>query len=65
MVMGVLNKAFDVLILSLGVVKRIYCEVSEKTYYWCNMLVVIICEEYRQMVHVETYESVPQFACHT
>ena len=28
MVMGVLDKAFDVLVLKLGVVKRIYCEVS-------------------------------------
>ncbi len=27
-VMGVLDKAFDVLVLSLGVVKRVYCNVS-------------------------------------
>ena len=30
MVMGVLNKSVDVLVLSLGVVKRIYCEVRRK-----------------------------------
>ena len=27
MIMGVLTKAVDVLVLSLGVVKRVYCEV--------------------------------------
>ena len=29
MVMGVLDKAFDVLVLKLGVVKRVYCEVRQ------------------------------------
>lgn len=28
MVMGVLNEAFDVLVLKFGVQKRIYCNVS-------------------------------------
>jgi hypothetical protein len=28
MVMAVLDKAFDVLIIKLGVIKRVYCEVS-------------------------------------
>ena len=30
MIMGVLTKAVDVLVLSLGVVKRVYCEVRGK-----------------------------------
>ena len=30
MVMGVLDKSFDVLVLKLGVVKRVYCEVRQQ-----------------------------------
>ncbi len=32
MVMAVLDRAFDVLVLKLGVVKRVYCEVSSYAY---------------------------------
>ena len=39
MVMAVLNKSFDVLVLNLGVVKRVYCEVSRPTYSYAKLAV--------------------------
>ena len=40
MVMGVLHKAFDVLVLKLGVIQRVYCDVSSLAWVFYDDLIL-------------------------